>query len=136
MSPLIRFSFILIILCTNQLYSQAPQGFNYQAIARDASGEVLSAAPLSIRIGILSGSETGTLVWEEIHLDTTNNLGLFTLMVGDPVATNSGGSAAIFNAITWGTATHFMKVEVNSGTGYEDMGTTQLLSVQIGRAHV
>ena len=82
-----------------------------------------------VRIGILSGSANGILVWEETHPDTTNSLGLFTLVIGDPSASNTGGTAATFDAIDWGSASHFMRVEVNAGTGYEDMGTTQLLSV-------
>ena len=80
--------------------AQAPQGINYQAIARDASGNVLSEASLTVKIGILSGSASGTLVWEEVHSKTTSSLGLFTLVIGDPSATHTGGTAATFDAIT------------------------------------
>jgi len=121
-------SLTLLVLCTS-VFTQAPQGFNYQAVARDVSGNILTDAPLSVKIGILSGSATGTLVWEEVHLDTTSSLGLFTLNIGDLLATNTGGTAATFDAIVWGSASHFMKVEVDAGSGYADMGTTQLLSV-------
>ncbi|MCH7658784.1 MAG: hypothetical protein IIB05_10760, partial [Bacteroidetes bacterium] len=110
-------------------YSQAPQGFNYQAVARDGNNAVLANTALEVKIGLLQGSETGTLVWEEIHLVTTNDMGLFTLKIGDTDATNSGGTAAAFSDIDWNSTTHFINVQVDAGSDYVDMGTTQLLSV-------
>ncbi|MCD6565305.1 MAG: tail fiber domain-containing protein [Bacteroidales bacterium] len=110
-------------------YSQSPQGFNYQAVARDGDNVILANATLDVKIGLLQGSATGTLVWEEIHSVTTSDLGLFALKIGDTDATNNGGTATTFSDINWTTGSYYMKVQVNDGGGYIDMGSTELLSV-------
>ena len=51
----------------NALFAQTPQGFNYQAVARDTDGTPLAQTALTVRIGILSGSASGPLVWGEEH---------------------------------------------------------------------
>jgi hypothetical protein len=123
------FTFIFFLLSFIFSYSQAPQGFNYQAVARDGDNNILANTALVVKIGLLQGSETGTLVWEEIHSVTTNDLGLFTLKIGDTNATNSGGTAATFSDIDWNLGSYYMKVQVDDGGGYVDMGSTELLSV-------
>ena len=90
---------VSIVICCFYTVAQAPQGFNYQAVARDGDNAVLANTALDIKIGLFQGSETGTLVWEEIHSVTTNDLGLFTLTIGDTTADNSGGSATTFSDI-------------------------------------
>jgi hypothetical protein len=74
---LVRRSFsvgVFFLLFTFYLFSQAPQGFNYQAVARDGDNNVLKNTGLDVKIGLHQGSETGTLVWEEIHSVTTNEV--------------------------------------------------------------
>ncbi len=88
----------------------------------------MKSADLTVRISILSeDATTGTLQWEETHSVTTNEFGVFTLKIG--IGEQTGGSASAFSDIQWGSASHFLKVGVNDGSGYVDMGTTQLLSV-------
>jgi len=67
------------------------------------------------------------LQWEETHSAATNEYGLFTIQIGD--GTRTAGSATEFSDIEWGSFSHFLKVEVNADGSYDDMGTTQLLSV-------
>ena len=62
---LVRRSFsvgVFFLLFTFYLFSQAPQGFNYQAVARDGDNAILANAALDVKIGLLQGSETGLLV--------------------------------------------------------------------------
>ncbi|MBN1820769.1 MAG: hypothetical protein JW833_08630, partial [Prolixibacteraceae bacterium] len=49
--------FFLIISLT--VLSQTPQSFNYQAVLRDASGQVLANQQVEISISILQGSASG-----------------------------------------------------------------------------
>lgn len=62
------------VICAFQslLFAQTPQGFNYQAVARDTDGAPLAQTALTIRIGILSESATSPLVWGEEHPVVTN----------------------------------------------------------------
>jgi len=102
-----------------------PQGFTYQAVARNPSGNVLASTAVTVRIGILNTSASGPLLYQEQHNVTTNQFGLFTVTVG--LGSQTGGGA--FQSIPWSSDLKFMKVEVNFGSGFENMGTTQLWSV-------
>ncbi len=109
-----------------KLFSQAPpQGINYQAVARDASGAELQNTPLTVRIGIYSDPSATVLAYEETHAVTTNAFGLFTAVIGQGTQT----SPSAFNTILWANSAHYLKVEINGGSGFTDMGTTQLMSV-------
>ena len=105
-----------------------PQGINYQAVARDANGDVLMNQNLTIQFSVISDIATSAVSWQETHQDTTNAYGLFTAIIGQGAAT-SGGSSATFDVIDWGASNHLLKVEVDYGNGYLDMGTTAFMSV-------
>ncbi|MGC9470545.1 MAG: hypothetical protein ACP5D1_03265, partial [Bacteroidales bacterium] len=108
--------------------TQAPHGLNYQGVARDASGQVLAEQNITLRISLLQGGETGTLVWEESQAVTTNTVGLFNLVIGLEEH-RTGGSAPTFADVDWSTPPYFLKVEMDAGQGFADMGASQLLSV-------
>ena len=40
----------------NNVFAQVPQGLNYQAIARDALGNLIINKNINVRISIISGS--------------------------------------------------------------------------------
>jgi hypothetical protein len=110
------------------LSSQVPQGFNYQAIARDASGNPIINTALPVRITIQSDSLGGTTFWIEEHiLVTTNNFGLFTLILGKGVK-KTGSTAVAFNDIDWTGTPKFIKTEIDY-SGWKTMGSSRLWSV-------
>jgi len=63
-------------------FSQTNHGINYQAVARDASGNLLENQTISVRFSIIEDSPTGNIIFSETHLAMTNKYGLFTLAVG------------------------------------------------------
>ncbi|MBN2274585.1 MAG: hypothetical protein JXR41_00130 [Bacteroidales bacterium] len=113
---------ILIILSAILYFAtgsgQAPEGFNYQAALRDASGNLLAGTDVSVQISIIQGSTTGTQVFTETHNTKTNGVGLINLQVGSVNTTDLGN-------IDWSAGPYYIKLAVN-GT---EMGTSQLLSV-------
>lgn len=109
-----------------------PQGFNYQAIARDGSGNAITARDLKVKIGILSDTVTNNLIWEEEHSVRTNGYGLFTLVVGGPKGTRTGGTVGTFSSIDWSASQMFVSVQIkNPATAltYTPMGKAKLWSV-------
>ena len=118
--------FLSIISLT--LMAQVPQGVGYQGVATDANGIELVNQAISIRASVLSGSATGTIEWEETHATSTDTFGLFTLTIGQGTNTTNGAQAS-FADISWGTNTHFLKIEmdVTGGSSYSFMGTNQML---------
>jgi len=114
------FTFTALLLIAATLIGQAPAGFKYQAVLRDSRGNVKANVTANIKIDILQGSSSGSIVYSENHSVTTNMYGLINLEVGNGVATKSS-----FSAIDWGTSTYFIKIFVDG----VEMGTDQLLSV-------
>ncbi|HPI31473.1 MAG TPA: tail fiber domain-containing protein, partial [Bacteroidales bacterium] len=129
MKTLIKIIFIaLTSVCVLQLdaYAQAPQAFNYQAVARDVAGNVLVNQNIGIRVSIHQGSATGVVSYSETFAPTTNEFGLFTLAIGTGTIVDGQ-----FDTIAWGKNQYWMQVEMDpaGGVTYTDMGTSQLLSV-------
>jgi uncharacterized protein (TIGR02145 family) len=118
------YSLLTSFLLAVSLMAQAPQSFNYQAVVRNAVGEIIESKLVGMRISILQGSINGTVVCTEEFSPTTNAFGLVTLTIGteNPTA---------FDTIDWSAGPYFVKVELDpaGGTNYTNMGTSQLISV-------
>ena len=122
---------VLILLCLPFIgFAQSvPQGINYQAVARDANGDVLMNQALTIQFSVISDITTGIISWQETHQDTTNAYGLFTAIIGQGTSTGAPATSATFDVIDWGASNHLLKVEIDYGSGLVDMGTTAFMSV-------
>ncbi|MNK01914.1 hypothetical protein D3C87_197280 [compost metagenome] len=116
-------SFALLGLFT---YAQAPQKMTYQSVIRNNSNTLISNTSVGIQISILSGSTTGTPVYVERHITTTNINGLATFQIG-----NGTPVTGTFSGIDWSTGNYYIKTETDpsGGTAYSITGTSQLLSV-------
>ena len=121
----ILLTILSILFCAITFAQSVPQGINYQAVARDANGDVLMNQALTIQFSVISDITTipPTISWQETHTVNTNDYGLFTAIIGQGTATNAGSSAT-FDVVDWGLTTHFLKVEMDG----VNMGTTQLMS--------
>jgi trimeric autotransporter adhesin len=122
-------SVIAILLICSIASSQVPQGFNYQSVARNAIGNPIGNTNLQVKIGITSDAAGNIFVWEEQHSVTTNDMGLFTLVVGSPSATRIQGSALTFAAINWASSPLYIKTTLQYQGTWSVMGTAQLWSV-------
>ena len=117
---------IAAVFISINLFAQAPQKMSYQAVIRNASNNLVTNAPVKMRISILQGSTTGTSVYSELHSATTNANGLVSIEIGG--GTSQQGT---FSNINWGNGTYFLKTETDptNGSTYSIVGTSQLLSV-------
>ncbi|MDP2387513.1 MAG: hypothetical protein Q8M29_14140 [Bacteroidota bacterium] len=121
------YTLILATCLTFITNAQAPQGINYQGVARNAAGVELSNQSIGIELSVLEGSPSGTTIYTETHALTTDANGLFTLVIGAGTPTTG-----TFNAINWAVGgSKFLKVsmDITGGTSYQLMGTSQMLSV-------
>ncbi len=122
-----KITIIIAVLCfVATLFSQAPQGFNYQGVARDLDGNPLSNQAIALSISILQNSPNGNAVYTETHAIETNNLGLFAIQVG-----SGSPVTGVFGNINWGVGTYFLEISMdeNGGNDYQLLGTSQLMSV-------
>lgn len=117
---------LLLMLSIGILPAQAPQFINYQAVARNAQGQVLPNQTITVRLTIHANTPSGATAYTETDTVTTNQFGLFTVAIGK-ANTIPGG----FAGIAWGSGSKFLQVELDPAAGFNfsDMGTTQLLSV-------
>ena len=117
---------LTILLSSFLTFAQVPQGISYQAIALNSSGNPVVSSNVRVRLSVLDVSATGTNLFTETHLKTTNAQGLFNLVIGQGTVVSG-----TFATINWGTNSKFLKVEMDAtgGTSYVLVGTTQLLSV-------
>lgn len=99
---------------------------NYQAVLRDASGQILANKNVGLRIFVRSGSPSGTIEYSELHSVKTNQFGLFNLEIG-------GGTprAGTYDGIDWSDANKFIEigVDVAGGQNYQSFGVSKLQAV-------
>src|SRR5690242_2187009 len=67
---LLLFGFII------PLSAQAPNKVSYQAVIRDANGELVSNHSVRTKISLLQGSASGPVVYSEVHNVNSNVNGL------------------------------------------------------------
>jgi uncharacterized protein (TIGR02145 family) len=127
MKRFILFTFSILLTFTIVI---AQDGINYQGAATDANGDELTNQNISIKASVLSTSANGNLEWEETHSATTDQFGLFNVVIGQGTNTTNGATAN-FDDMDWGSGNHFLKIEMDAtgGTNYAMIGTTQMMSV-------
>ncbi|MBK7668741.1 MAG: hypothetical protein IPJ32_16250 [Sphingobacteriaceae bacterium] len=114
-----------LILLSATVFSQAPQYLNYQGVARDAGGNIISTS-IGLKFEILQGSATGITVYDETNTSLPSSAGIFTAAIGSGVA-----STGTFSAISWANGPYFIRVSMDpaGGTSFSTVGTSQLMSV-------
>lgn len=108
--------------------AQAPAFLNYQGVARNSVGNVLSNKALALRLSIHDGSATGAIVYSETRVVTTNPFGLFNVQIGSAGTIAQTGS---ISNIAWPTGRKFIEVEIDAegSNTFLKVGTTELASV-------
>jgi hypothetical protein len=111
------------------LSSQVPQGFTYQAIARDGSGNPLAGITINVKLGIQADTSAAPVIlWEEQHTGVkTNAFGLFSVILGK--GTQSGGSATSFSTVNWKAEPLYLKTQIFYNSTWKYMGSSKLWSV-------
>src|ERR1035437_804404 len=104
--------FALFTLMCSAAMAQAPQAVPYQAVARNAAGNLIVNRNVALRFSIHNVTSNGTVVYQETQSTTTNNLGLFTTNIG--AGTPVSGT---FSGINWGTGAKYAQVEIDTANG-------------------
>ncbi len=117
---------MLTVVAVFSVFSQVPQSFRYQAIAKNSEGEVIGNKNLSFQVSVLVDSVNGVAVYSEIHNVVSNQSGMVNLNIGAGTVI-----AGDFTTINWSDHYCYLKTEMDTagGSNYQFMGTSQLLSV-------
>lgn len=124
MKNILLILFLFFAIITNA----QTKGYNFQGVARDASGVIIALQKISLRFSIIATTPTGKNEYSEIRQTTTDEQGVFSTVIGDGNAISTSGTV---DSINWKLAPKFLKVEMDptAGNSFFDMGTTQLRSV-------
>ena len=96
-------------------------GFNYKALITD-NGNVLNTQPVTFKFTVLENGATS--VYQETQSATTDANGIVAVNVGEGTLVSGN-----FTTIDWGSNPYFLKVEIDTGSGYQDFGTTEFKAV-------
>lgn len=111
----------LLILLACNVFSQST-GINYKALIKDDLGNVFANQTVTIlQFTIIEGI---TSVYTETHSPMTDSNGIVIVNIGKGTPT-----LGAFTNINWANDEHFLNVQVNIGSGLEDLGTTQFMAV-------
>ena len=121
----ILLSLVAISTISLSSFGQAPEGFKYQAVVRDAGNLILNNQAVGMRLTVQQGSIGGTAVYTETFSPTSNAYGLVNIEIG------SGNTTDDFSTIDWSAGPYFIEtaMDATGGTAYVVMGTSQLMSV-------
>jgi hypothetical protein len=108
----------LLLFC---ITSFAQQGINYKALIKDGSGVIVSSTAIDVTFTIL---DVASNVYEETHAPTTDANGIVMLNIGEGAPVTGD-----FSTIDWSSNNHFLKVQIDTGGGLQDMGTTAFKTV-------
>jgi hypothetical protein len=119
------YTIIIAVLLSATSFAQVPEKMSYQAVVRDAAGELVSDQSVGMRISILQTTTTGTAVYVETHTPSSNINGLVSIEIG------TGSTSDDFSTIDWSADLYFIKSEIDltGSDSYSITGTSQLMSV-------
>lgn len=106
---------LIVITLLISAISIAQNGINYKAQIKDASGELVVNQAVTIHFQVTSTS----YVYIEEHNPTTDVNGLITVNIGEgtPLSGN-------FSTVDWSSDAYFLNVQVDTGDGLVNLGTT------------
>ena len=119
--------FLGLLLSGTSLFAQnVPNGMKYQAVARDMRGQVLANQDLQFRISLYADPRKQVIDYIEIHKVYTNDLGLFSLTVGEGFTVKGS-----FSDIPWSSGEVWMEVAIQTDdeTDYVTISDSRMLSV-------
>jgi len=122
---IILFNILLIQAAMGQTSSSAP-GLNYQAVARDAFGKPLTKQNISLKISFSTNSNDTKAYYSEVHQVTTDELGLFNLVIGE-----GKEQIGALNDIPWASEQIWLNVALDEvgGQNFKLLGSSEMRAV-------
>jgi len=119
---------------------QVADGITYQAVAldengkeiagHDINGNIINSKRIDVRFSIVGGTQNGEDLYTEVHSTSTDQFGLFSLVIGHGIVSSDGKYQKLTD-INWGAEELFLKVEIdiNRSGNFKVMGIQQMMSV-------
>jgi len=140
MKNIVTLLFIFLGLSIFTVNGQVADGITYQAVAfdengkeiagHDINGNIIYNKRIDVKFSIVGGTQNGEVLYKEIHTTSTDQFGLFSLIIGHGDVSEDGKYQKLID-INWGADKLFLKVEIDikrSGN-FKVMGIQQMMSV-------
>jgi len=106
---------------------KAQQGFNYQAIVRDADGALVTNKKVSIRFSINQDERQSPLVYREIHKIRTNDQGLVVAKIG-----KGNPKRGVFTEVDWSRISYLrVDIDPEGGRDWTRVGKREMMAVPV-----
>jgi hypothetical protein len=120
-----RISFLLIWLVLSAGTLMAQPGFSYQAVLRDTDGSLRANESVVLEVELIQNSVT---VYAESHSVTTNDFGVFSIIVGEGAGEETYSSAIFLSGDSSYVPETYLRV---SESGGNILSETKILGVPI-----
>ena len=119
--------FLSLVLAVSATMAMAqPNGFTYQAVIRDAGGNLVKNQSVSLQVYLLT-SDFSSWYYAEEQKATTNGYGQLSIVVGQGTPINPN---LLFSNVNWNNDIYLqLKVDIYGGSDYVDMGYTKIQAV-------
>jgi len=99
---------------------------SYQAVIRNSADSLLISTPVGMRISLVQGTPSGTVVFSETQTASTNANGLVSLQIGTGTVVTG-----TFACINWAAGPYYVKTETDlaGGTNYTIISSNEIQSV-------
>lgn len=109
---------ITLLILLLSLIGYAQNGINYKAVIKDNLGNVVANSnDIVVQFNILEGA---TNVYSETHNPESDSNGIIIVNIGEGTLISGD-----FSTIDWENGNQSLNVQVNTGTGLQDMGTSE-----------
>jgi hypothetical protein len=109
--------FTLIAIFIASITLAQTNGLNYKALITN-NGNVFNTQNVTFKFTILQNGTTS--VYQETQDATTDANGIVAVNIGEGNVVSGN-----FSSIDWENASYFLKVEIDTGSGFTDFGTTE-----------
>lgn len=129
-----------LVFLAGSVIAQPPPAIPITAVAKDAFNNPAKNRTIYVKDIIYQKAAVGGVkVWEESHIATSNDDGIYTIVVGQGTK-NAAIPITDISGIKWGEGPFYMNLKVAvapsipatwwvAADNYLDMGTTQMMSV-------
>ncbi|MDH3243747.1 MAG: tail fiber domain-containing protein [Saprospiraceae bacterium] len=121
-------SLITLLLVLISIPGIAQEGFNYQAVLRSSSGEILANQEVRLRMTLHQETPEGPIIYQELQEKETNPFGTLSLIVGQGIDPN--GSLDSLNFVDHN---YFLRIEIDDDLNgvFTDFGTELIRTVPV-----
>ncbi len=121
---------LIALLISLSSFAQIVNGFNYKAVIKDGSGNLVTGQTIDIRFTIYYTDPAQNDVYQEKHSPTTDDNGIIIVNMGE--GNQLSGS---FSGIDWNLGNYHLKTEIDleQDNSYIDLGDTDFKAVPFAR---